>query len=308
MTVHHLSDEGVHTTWTAAHRPRVTVRSGDEVTFRTRDGFDGQLDGLPEDALNSDLDKLDFGRIAPLSGPVAVEGARPGDAVRIEILELEPSGPGWTVVWPAWAGFDFHRPAGVPAEGRIRTFAPQELRPGRALAIAGAAVPVRPMLGMVGVAPAHGRLPTLPPREFGGNMDLREVTVGSTVRLPVFVPEALVSVGDGHAAQGDGELCTTAVECAMSGRVRITLEPDRGPRQPEVETPDSWIVTGYGRSLDDAVRSAIDAMHAKLVEIGLDPTDAYMLLSLAGHLAVNQVANIPHVGARVTIKKEVLHL
>lgn len=306
MTLKSLSDERVHSTWSASHAPVLTIESGDEFAFRTRDGFDGQLDGLPSSALETDLAALDFSRIAPLSGPIEVVGARPGDAVRIEVIELQPSGPGWTVVWPAWAGFDYHRPPGVAVGGRIRSFSPDDLRPGGAVRIGRAEVPLRPMLGMIGVAPAFGDFPTLPPREFGGNLDLSLLGAGAACRLPVLTEGALVSLGDGHAVQGDGELCTTAVECGMTGRARITVEPGSAPRQAEVETPDAWITTGFGRTLDLAVQSAIDAMHAKLVAAGMDATDAYMLLSVAADVGVNQVVNMPHVGARVTLSKELL--
>ncbi|HSF26196.1 MAG TPA: acetamidase/formamidase family protein, partial [Actinomycetes bacterium] len=281
-TVHRLTAATVHSSWSGAHAPVLTVRSGDEVAFECRDGFDGQLRGRASGPLgDNDLAGLDFGRIAPLTGPIRVEGARPGDGLSVQILDLAPSGPGWTVVWPQWCGFDYHRPATVPPSGHLRVFDAETLRGGGSVELGPARVPVAPMLGMIGLAPAKGRFPTQPPREFGGNLDLRLVGPGAIVRLPVLVDGANLSVGDGHAAQGDGEVCTTAIECAMTGRLRVWVEPGAAPTQPEVETPEAYITTGYGRTLDDAVRMAIDGMHGWLCRRGLNPVDAYMLLSIA---------------------------
>jgi acetamidase/formamidase len=304
---HVLVDTRVHFTWSPRHEPVLTVRPGDSIRLRTRDGFDGQMAGLAASELDETLAALDFGRIAPLTGPVHVDGAQPGDVVAVEIRSLVPSGPGWTVIWPAWCGFDYVRPHGVPPGASVREFPDGSLRPGGRVGVGRVQVPVRPMLGMVGTAPPAGEFTTLPPRAFGGNLDLRLIAPGATVYLPVFVPGAALSFGDGHAAQGDGEVCTTAIECAMDVEVQVDLVRGRWIDEPELRTADAYVVTGYGRDLDEAAGKAIRFMHRHLVEVrGLSPQDAYMLMSLTGDLGVNQVVDLPHVGARFSIPLEVL--
>lgn len=306
LTDHELSPERVHYTWSARHAPVLRVAPGEVVSLCTRDGFDGQLEGLSVDALASSIDVLDFDRIAPLTGPVEVEGAEPGDALTVEIQEIRPRGPGWVVVWPAWADFDFLRPPGVGPEGRLWRFEPDELLHG-ALSLGGQRVPHRPMIGMIGTAPADGEFPTLPPRHFGGNMDCRLLTRGATLVLPVLVPGARVSFGDGHAAQGDGEISTTGVECGLDLRVRIDLEPGGAPSGPEIRTPTHHTVIEHARDLDAAIRAVIGRMHAHLVARGMSGHDAYALMGLAGDLAVNQVVDTPYPGVRLTVPSRTAH-
>jgi acetamidase/formamidase len=300
VSVVELQADAVHYTWSARHEPRLRIAPGDTLEVTTRDGFDGQLAGLAADALEDSIDVLDFGRIAPLTGPVWVEGAQPGDALSIEILSLEPQGPGWAVVWPAWAQFDFHRPAGVGPRGSLMTFDAGELASG-SVAIGGVDVPLSPMLGIVGTAPAAGEFATLPPRDFGGNMDCRLVREGATLLLPVFVEGGRVSFGDGHAVQGDGEISTTGLECGMRATVVIGLERGRHLGGPELRTPTSRTVIEYGHDLGQAARRAIERTHAALVAEGLDGLQAYALLGLAGQLAINEVVDMPHVGVRLTV-------
>jgi acetamidase/formamidase len=307
VTTHNLKANQVHYTWSSRHEPRLKIDPGDRVQLTTRDGFDGQLEGLASSDLDTTLDALDFARIAPLTGPVFVEGARPGDVAVVKIRRLSPVGTGWTVVWPEWCGFDYARPTELPKEGRIVRFAAGRLIAGSYVEVDGARVLVRPMLGMLGTAPAVGEFATLPPRTFGGNMDLRHVAEGATIYLPVFVDGALISFGDGHAAQGDGEVCTTGIECGMDVEVSISIERGRQIDEPEVETADAYMVTAFGRDLDSAARAAINYMHRHLTEVrGMSASDAYVLMGLAGHLSVNQVVNTPHIGTRFSIPLEAL--
>lgn len=303
MSEHRLGPEDVHYTWSADHEPVLHIEPGDTVRIRTRDGFDGQLDGLDADAFTRSIDALDFSRIAPLSGPIFIEGAQPGDALAVDIVALEPVGPGWTVVWPAFADFDFHRPPGVGPEGRLWRFEPEQLAAGE-VRIGGARVPLRPMLGIAGTAPHLGEFSTLPPRHFGGNMDCRLIAAGATLLLPVLVPGALASFGDGHAAQGDGEISTTGLEIALELELRIGLERGLRLGGPELRTAGAHTVIEYGRDLDQAARRAIDRMHARLTDRGMDAAEAYALLGLAGDLVVNQVVDTPHPGVRLTVPIE----
>lgn len=298
---HQLEPETVHYTWRAGQPPVIRIEAGDTITLGTRDGFDAQLADLDADALRDSTAAVDFDRIAPLTGPIFVEGAEAGTTLEVEILTLEPIGDGYAVVWPQRCGFDFHRPTAMPLIGTLRRF-PEEALLDDHVSIGKLKVPVRPMLGIIGTAPERGEFRTLPPREFGGNMDCRLIGAGATVLLPVFQEGALLSLGDGHAAQGDGEICTTGIECAMRVKLRVSVASERPISGPELRMDGSHTVISYGLDLDGAARDAIERMHRFLVDVeGLDATDAYLYLGLAGDLEINQVVDTPHVGVRLTI-------
>ena len=280
---------------------------------RTRDGLDGQL--LPpitdDDFTRAVSIPVDFSRVSPLTGPVFIKGARPGDVLSVKILDMVPKGVGTLVVWPADARYDFleetfrdsfpeghlkHFDFGDPANTQGIT-----LRPG-------VYVPLMPMLGMIGTAPAEGVFKTGPPREFGGNMDVKHLGKGATVHLPVFVEGGLVSIGDGHAVQGDGELCTTAVETAMEVALEFKLHKNTRIEEPHIETEELYIFTSFGRSLEEASNKAMRYCIEWLAHhYGFTMHEAYMLLGLAGNLCVSQVVNSPHLGARVELAKKVFN-
>jgi acetamidase/formamidase len=307
VTAHTLDAKKVHYTWSSRHKPVLAISPGDSVVVETRDGLDGQLEGLDSSELNDTLEPIDFTRVAPLTGPIYVKGAQPGDIAAIKLLRLAPRGPGWTVIWADWCGFDYYRPTRVPAEARVQQFPADELKVGSSAKLGDAWIAVQPMLGIIGTAPALGEFTTLPPRAFGGNMDLRHVSRGSVVYLPVFVDGALISLGDGHAAQGDGEVCTTGIECAMDVEIAIGIERGRHIDEPELQTQDEYIVTAFGRDLDSAARSAMEYMHRHLMEVrGMSGYDAYMVMGLAGHLGINQVVDTPHLGARFSMPLKVI--
>jgi acetamidase/formamidase len=162
----------------------------------------------------------------------------------------------------------------------------------------GVEIPLRPFPGVIGVAPAtEERLNTIPPRANGGNMDNKHMGAGTTVYLPVFVEGALLSIGDTHAAQGDGEVCGTGVEAPM--RVVLEVNVRKGGRsipEPEYETDEYYATTGFAETTDEAARKATRYMIDYLVaERGLTRGDAYALASLAGDLKINEVVDVPHV-------------
>ena len=273
-----LRAEKVHTSWSSSHEPQISVSSNDTLEVWTRDGFDGQMESVTDSELSRSLTCLDFGRIAPLTGPVWLDGAHPGDTVAVHIEELEPAGPGWTVIWPEWSASEYVRPPGVGPSARIFRFEREQLVSG-AVQLAGVTVPIRPMLGMIGTAPAVGEFATLPPRRFGGNMDVRLACVGATLLLPVFVEGALVSFGDAHAAQGDGEVCGTGIECSMRALVRLELLRNKAIPEPQIIFDDQEHVTAFGTDLDEAAKRAILLMHQHLTNVrGLPPAEAFALL------------------------------
>ena len=221
---HQLDSSLVHYEWNNSLAPRLTIEPGDTVAFDTRDASDGYFT-----ARSTAADAAARGpfRGHPLTGPVQVRGARPGDVLAIEIVEMKPAAPfGWTAIRPGRGLL----PEGDFAKAFVQVWDlsdGQYARMGR-----GIAVPIEAFPGVMGTAlDEPGGHSTMPPRKNGGNMDVKQLTVGTTLYLPVWVDGALFSVGDGHAAQGDGEVCVTAVE--MSARVTLRFDLLRDRRQPE---------------------------------------------------------------------------
>jgi acetamidase/formamidase len=297
---HSLPAENTHARFSSAITPVLRVESGDVVEVFTKEATDGQLTLESE---VSHLASLDFDPIHPLTGPIYVEGAEPGDVLAVTLHQIEVIDWGWAAIVP---GFGFL--ADEFTEPYLKTF---RIPPGATNVQFNdeIQVPIEPFPGVMGVAPAtDSMLTTIPPRANGGNMDNKHMTVGTTVYFPVFVPGALFSIGDTHALQGDGEVCGTAVEAPM----RIVLELNvikggRELREPEYETGDFYAVTAFATTLDAAARKATQYMIDYLVaEHGMDRSEAYMLCSLAGDLRIAEVVDVPHVLVSMHMPKRVL--
>lgn len=283
-----------HFGWDNTFEPVLTIEPGDEVEFGIVDASGGQLTA---DSTTADVASLDFGKVNPVTGPVRIVGAEPGDAVAIEVLGFAPSGWGWTALIPGFGLLADEFPD--PALHVSRYDAAQvEFLPG-------VRIPTRPFTGTIGLAPAApGHHSVVPPREVGGNLDIRDVVEGSTLYLPVQVPGALFSVGDTHACQGDGEVCGTAVETAMRVRLRFGLIKDSPVRRPQFTLPDEatrvskggyHATTGVAPDLMTAARDAIRDMIEHLGrEYDLAPEVAYMLCSVAVDLKISEVVDAPN--------------
>jgi acetamidase/formamidase len=297
MTLHRLrrdDDATIHYAWDPALPPVLRIQPGDEVVVETRSGEDDQL--RPGDTADA-LSRLDRSRLHALSGPIEVSGAMPGGALTVEVLELSPG---------KW-GFTMQRPGAGLVEGFPHYLRFFDLSQGDAVEFApGIRVPIRPFLGVMGVAPAGERRSTIAPGDHGGNLDCRDLVAGSTLQLPVQVPGALFSCGDGHAAQGDGEVCVTAIECSMTARLRFGLR-DEPLRRPRIETPESLMTLGAATTLEEAARQALDEMLDLIVaRTGIGQADAYALASVAVDLRVNQVVNRPMMGVRAVLPRAVI--
>jgi len=282
-----------HFGWDNSIAPVLRVAPGEEVEFEIVDASGGQLDpsSTPEDVA-----KLDFARVNPVTGPVDVDGALPGDALLVEVLDFGPSGWGWTAIVPGFGllAEDFPRPAlHLSRYGSAAV----EWAPGIRL-------PFNPFCGTIGVAPAEpGRHSVVPPREVGGNMDIRDLTPGARLWLPVAVPGALFSVGDTHAVQGDGEVCGTAVESPMSVRLRFDLVKEARLRRPQFAPGRRTLPADRGvhattgiapdlmQAAKDAVRDMIDYLGRTY---NLPPEAAYMLCSVAVDLRISEVVDVPN--------------
>jgi acetamidase/formamidase len=291
----HITRDRFHLAWDPAIEPIETVGSGDLVEFDLLDAAGGQLDGS---STVEDLGRLDFSRVDQVNGPIAVEGAEPGETLQVDLLEFEPADWGWTASIPGFGllADEFSDPylriTKVPAVGERAEFLP------------GVRVPIVPFCGEVGVAPADGPRSTIPPDVFGGNMDTRHLTAGSTLFLPVFHEGARLSMGDGHAAQGDGEVCGTAIETPMRALVRLTVRKDLHVTAPEFLTADvlpvaggrRYATDGVGPDLFGAARDAVRRMIDWLGrEHGLSAVDAYLLHSVAIDLRISEIVDMPNV-------------
>ena len=266
--------------------PRATVGCGETFVVESEDALSGQI-RQPGDC----RDKTTVPKSNPVVGPIVVEGAEPGDTLRVEIISIEPrDGQCATYVGhpqrlTQWLGE--HPPGGAHVcpirDGQILWSNEGMDRQGASLAI-----PYQPMLGCLGVAPAWGVPTTLPAGDYGGNLDLREVEPGATVHLPVEVPGAMLYLGDAHAAMGHGELSATGLEMAARTTVRVEIERQTRLDHVRIETADAqWAAVAVGLPMEQSVAHA----YARLIlwmesELGWNRWDAYDLLTHVGEISI----------------------
>lgn len=287
-----------HCGWDNSISPAAHVAPGETIRLNCRDAADGHYTASSTAA---DIARMDPARVNLVTGPVFVDGAEPGDALKVTIGEFTPSGFGWTAIIPGFGLladqftdphlqlWEYDRTATTPA-----VFSDK------------ARVPLKPFAGTIGVAPAEpGPHDIIPPRRTGGNMDIRDLAAGTELYLPVEVAGALFSVGDTHAAQGDGEVCGTAIESAMDIVVKLDLVKGAAPRFPRFSTPGPVtrhldaagyeVTTGIGTDLMAAAYDAVSGMVEHLAQWrGLTPEDAYMLCSVCGDLRISEVVDAPN--------------
>jgi len=262
-----------------AHPAVLTVDPGTEICFETWDARTGTVQR------ESDLlDKPHPRGPNPATGPVAVRGADPGDALVVEILDIKLGPRGYTGIRPR-QGVLGH----LIADYRTKVI---DIVDGMVVFNDRIRFPVRPMVGVIGTAPAGSGVATAYPGPHGGNMDHNDVRVGARVHLPVFVPEGFLWIGDIHASMGDGEISITAFEICAEATVRVDLVKGEGIRRPWIEFPESWVATGDGPTIGDAIRVACEEMAGLLHRfLGLSADDAYLLLSIRGDVKVSQCAD-----------------
>ncbi|MDZ7808216.1 MAG: acetamidase/formamidase family protein [Gracilimonas sp.] len=294
-----LTDTQTHARWSRTIEPVLTVPSGAVVKVATQEASAKQL------TVNStveDLGNLSFDPIHPLTGPVYVEGAQPGDVLKVTLHKVEMGDWGWTAIIP---GFGFL--ADEFDEPYLKTF---ELGKDRKTAkfSEDIEIPLKPFPGVMGVAPdTDEMLSTIPPRANGGNMDDPNMTEGSTIYFPVFVEGALFSIGDTHATQGHGEVCGTAIEAPMNIIYEVEVIKDgRAISEPQYETDEYYAVTAFAETIDEASKKATRFMIDYLEEEkGMSRNDAYALLSLAGDLKIAEVVDVPHMLVSMHIPKDI---
>jgi acetamidase/formamidase len=303
----HVGHHHKHLKWSKKEAPVLTVSSGDLVTFDTLDSSNGQVTS-ESDTVALSAFKIELAD--PAFGPVYVRDAEPGDALKIEVVALETGRWGWTAVMPGFGllADDFADPV-----LKIWKFDPAA---GYAELKEGVRVPLRPFLGIMGVAPAaDGEFSTIPPTDAGGNIDCRDLTVGSALYLPVQVAGALFSCGDGHAAQGQGEVCGSAIETNMKATLRLTvcknhpwvtsphlqIPPDAPAIYPTVDK-GRYATMGLDSDLLEATRKAVRYMIQWLVATkGLTRHEAYVLTSVAADLKLAEVVDMPNHAVTMSI-------
>jgi len=295
-----LSSENTHNRFSRTIPPVLRVPSGAVIEVLTKEASDQQMS--PTSTVE-DISNMDGSLVHPLTGPVYVEDAEPGDILAVTLIELELLGWGWTMVRQG-GGF-------VPelaTEPFLRTFQiDKEL--GQARFSDNISIPIQPFPGVMGVAPdTDEMLRTIPPRENGGNMDNKYMTEGTIVYFPVFVEGALFSIGDTHAVQGDGEVSGTAIEAPM--RIVYQVDVIKGGRkisEPQYENSEYYAVTAFATTIDEAASKATRFMVDYLVEeYQLEPVEAYSLCSLAGDLKISEVAS-PNVLVSMHMPKNLFH-
>jgi acetamidase/formamidase len=287
-----------HFGWDNSFAPVERVAPGSTIEFQCLDSSGGQL---TEASTLADVGRLDFARVNPVTGPIFVEGAEPGDALKVTIEAFKPSGFGWTANIPGFGllADQFEEPGLT-----LWKYDAASLEP--ALFGKNGRVPLKPFAGTIGNAPAEAGLHSVvPPRRVGGNLDIRDLAAGTVLYLPVEVAGALFSVGDTHAAQGDGEICGTAIESAMNAVLTLDLVKDARLRYPRFTTPGPVtrhldaggyeVTTGVGPNLMEGARSAVSQMIDLIAaNHGLDPLDAYMLASVCGDLRISEIVDMPN--------------
>ncbi len=292
--------------------PALTINSGDIVDVETYTGFHVCDKAPPEfltPALSDIYQNLDSKRkIAQgphlLTGPIYVRDAQPGDVLEVILKKITPSLPvGFNAIRKGWGALpqQFN-------QNKLR-FLPLDLENNVAEFPTGSGIkiPLKPFFGILGVATPENSRNSIPPGNYGGNIDNRELQAGCKIFLPVFVPGALFSIGDGHSAQGDGEVNVTAIETSMNGTIELKLHKNLQISTPIAETPTDIIAMGFAPTLDEALEKALKNTIDFLVSCTkLSPEDAYVLCSLAVSFRITQVVNLPQKGVHGILPKAIL--
>ncbi len=292
-------------------KPALVINSGDTVDVETYTGY-YVYEQAPPDFLtptfldicqNLSLERKVSGGPHLLTGPIYVQDAEPGDVLEVKLEAITPSLPvGFNAIRKGWGALPniFNQPdlkfIPLDLQNKIAEFPVSS----------GIKIPLKPFFGILGVATPEACQNSIPPGDYGGNIDNREIQAGSRIFLPVFVPGALFSIGDGHSAQGDGEVNVTAIETSMNGTIQLKIHKDLHLTTPIAETPTDIITMGFGQTLDEALELALKNMIDLLVRFtNLSPEDAYVLCSLAVNFRITQVVNSPQKGVHGMLSKSI---
>jgi amidase len=276
--------------YSAEHSPCARVTPGETILVETKNAFGDQTFEPGETLQSLSLEGAD-----PLTGPLFVEGAEPGDSLAVTIEHIETVGPGMQGVIPDFGILDWR--SDLP----LYFFMPED---GEIPWLRGIRFPLRPNLGAMGVAPAEGSIPSIWPGDHGGNMDTKYVCAGSTVFFPVFHPGALLVLGDCHQIQGDGELCGVAPETDAEVTLRVDVLKGKTIRRPRIMTAARFMTIASAETLEEAVKVAVrDAIDILVKEKGLTEDEAYLLITVKADIEICQVVD-PLMTVRVAMDRD----
>jgi amidase len=293
MNIHLIAKTNYVFAMSPKNPAKLTVKPGDLIVVEARDGL--------HDAITTDSDpfpKIDWDRVNPATGPIYVENTEPGDTLLVDILDIQVGPRGVTIIIPGFGPlqdrFKKEYKEVVPIKDKFIMF-PK-----------GITIPVRPVIGTIGVAPSGGEITTLHPGPHGGNLDVADITIGSRVFFPVFVEGALLSLGDVKAAMGDGEVNSTGIEVAIRATIRVDSIKGKSIERPRVETDEAFMTIAMAKTLEDATELALNDMICYLTkETSLSAEEAYTLIGAAGNVRIGNVVD-PEVTVRVSIPKSIL--
>lgn len=305
MHAFHVDHTHVHLKWSNAITPVQKVDSGSTLTYDLLDGGHNQI--TPTSTV-ADVVNFDSSLADPVFGPIYINGAEPGDVLAVEFLSLKTADYGWTALFERFGLLRDEFPEPALKIWDLKT------HENYTVFKEGIHIPIRPFLGVVGIAPeAAGEFDTVPPYDTGGNIDCKHITAGSTLYLPVKVAGALLSLGGGHAAQGDGEVCGTAIETPMKAEIKVTVQKNKpwvksphyvntGVDAAAVQNKGEYAALGIDQDLKEAARKGLRGLIDWLVaEKGLTRVEAYMLVSVAGDLRISEAVDMPHYAVACSI-------
>lgn len=292
--------------------PALKIASGDRIDVETYTGY-YVYSHAPAEFLTPEFVKICHNlpserKVGPgphlLTGPIYIQDAAPGDILEVRLEQISPRLPiGFNAIRSGWGALpqEFPEPAlrfiSLDLEKQTAEFPPNS----------NIHIPIQPFFGILGVATPDESRSSVPPGSYGGNIDNRELQAGSRVFLPVFVPGALFSIGDGHSAQGDGEVNVTAIETSMNGRIQLILHKNLNLTVPFAETPTDYVAMGFGETLDEAFSQALKNAIAFLEQFtSISAEEAYILCSLAVSFRITQVVNSPQKGVHGLLPKSIL--
>lgn len=302
-TVDGTNLQNVHFRWTPSNKPVQTVKPGEEFRVIVPDSSTMQMQ---ESYTTEDLGRIDAEKFDGAVGPIYVEGAEPGDTLEVNIIKLKVGTWGWTAVL---SNFGFL--AGKYPEALIIWDLEGGVGRARGGYLKDIEIPLIPFLGVVGVAPEEGEYGMIPPQYFGGNMDNRLLREGSSLFLPVSVKGALLSFSDPHGAQGDGEVCGTAIETSADVIASVKVHKSTGQKFPKLVSQETFsgkelVVMGIGPDLKEATRNAVTDMITHLQKYGLSGTEAYALCSVAGNLRISEIVDEPNYVVSVILPEKLI--
>ncbi|MFW6029613.1 MAG: acetamidase/formamidase family protein [Halanaerobiales bacterium] len=283
--------------FSSKNSPVKRIESGEIVEFETIDAFSGQINSE-----NSSAAKLDFDNLNAATGPVYIEKAKPGETLKIEILEINLNNLGYQSIVPGFGLLKDQERFKEPVTKRC------EVKDDKVYLENDFVFNIRPNIGTIGVAPKNNKeISSIIPGEHGGNLDTKEITEDSTLYLPIFVKGALFALGDVHALQGDGEVCGTSVEIGANVKVKLTVI-DENLERPLLITEDQIITLASAETLDEAAYLATNDMVNLISNNNLEPVEAYTYLTLNGDIRVSQTVNPLKTVKMITRKSKYLTL